>query len=276
MSYRDFHVHIEQGPYTLKWLKKFIEKAKERNIEEIGISEHIYRFVQAKNIWKGGPIRNEWHEKRATEDIEEYISLIEKAKKEGFPVKLGIEADYFPENEEIIREFIKDYPFDFVIGSVHWLSEFGFDNPERIKDWEGRDIDKVYEEYYITLISAVKSGIFDFIAHPDLVKIFNYRSKADLSNIYGNLAEEIKSKNMCIEVSTAGLRKPVKEIYPSEDLMYYFSKFDIPVILNSDAHCPEDVGKDFEKAVKYIKSFGFDKLCYFENRKRMQYEIREE
>ncbi|MGB9813881.1 MAG: histidinol-phosphatase [Thermovenabulum sp.] len=273
MKLKDYHVHIEKGPYTLEWLKKFFDTAEKRNIGELGISEHLYRFHQAKALWRGGPIRNEWHEKRAVMDIDDYIELIERAKKEGYPVKLGVEADYFPENEDIIREFIKNYPFDYVIGSVHWLSEFGFDNPDRIFEWEGKDIDRVYEEYFETLIKAVKSGIFDFIAHPDLVKIFNYRAKSDLSSLYESLAREIKNMDLCVEISTAGLRKPVKEIYPSKELMNYFAKYYIPVILNSDAHCPEDVGKNFEEAVEFIKSFGYNKLCYFEERKRKEYEI---
>ncbi len=212
--------------------------------------------------------RGEWTKGEATESIEEYIRVVEKAKGLGLAVKLGIELDYIPEYEDDIRKFAKSYPFDYVLGSIHWLKDFGFDHPALIHQWEGLDVDKIYDKYFDTLLLAVKSGIFDVVAHPDVIKVFGHRARKDMSLRYDELAKAICDMDLCGEVSTAGLRKPVGEMYPSPMLMKYFQKYDIPIMVNSDAHIPEDVGRDFDKALNFIKSFGYMKICYFEKRVR--------
>ncbi|MDN5332527.1 MAG: histidinol-phosphatase family [Tepidanaerobacteraceae bacterium] len=269
----DYHVHLEQGPYTIEWVKRFLEEGKKRSLKEIGFSEHCYRFYQAKHLWWSRGPRGKWHEERATENIEEYISLVEDAKKQGFPVKLGIEVDYIPEWEDEIRHFVSFYPFDYVIGAVHWLGDFGFDNPDFMDEWERRDIYETYIEYFEVLTNAVSSSIFDIIAHIDVIKVFGHKTEEDLSPMYQKVARTMQKAGVCAEVSTAGLRKPVGEIYPSPDIVIQLKNYEIPVIINSDAHRPEDVGRDFDKALEYVKSFGFKNLCCFEKRKRFFYKI---
>lgn len=273
MELRDYHVHLEQGPYIIEWVKKFLEEGKKRSVKEIGFSEHCYRFYQAKHLWRSDGPRGRWHEERATEDIEEYIKLVEDAKEQGFPVKLGIEVDYIPEWEDEIKYFVSFYPFDYVIGAVHWLGDFGFDNPNFMGEWESRDIYKTYIEYFEVLTNAVSSGIFDIIAHIDVIKVFGHKTERDLSPIYEKVAKAMQKSKVCAEVSTAGLRKPVGEIYPSPDIMIQLKNYEIPLIINSDAHRPEDVGRDFDKALEYVRSFGIKNLCYFEKRKRFFYKI---
>ena len=208
--------------------------------------------------------RGKWTSEEATENIEDYISVVEKAKAIGLPVKLGIELDYIPEYEDEIREFAKSYQFDYVLGSIHWLDDFGFDHPALIHEWDDKDVDKIYDEYFDTLQLAVKSGIFDVIAHPDVIKVFGHKARKDMSERYEELAKTLSKMNLCIEVSTAGLRKPVEEIYPASQLMEYFKKYNVSIMLNSDAHVPNDVGKDFNRALDFIKSFGYKELCYFD------------
>ena len=273
MDFCDFHVHLENGPFSLEWMQKFVEVGKKRNVVEIGFSEHGHRFKESVGLLASEGFRGEWTQKEATESIEDYIKAVEEAKKFGFPVKLGIELDYVPEYEKEILKFSKSYPFDFVIGSVHWLGDFGFDHPLLKSMWEKSDVNKTYDEYFSVLIMAVKSGIFDFIAHPDVIKVFGYRAAKDMAPVYEELAKTAKDANICMEVSTAGLRKPVGEIYPSPELMSFFKKYDIPIIINSDAHLPEDVGRDFDKAMEFVKSFGYNKLCYFDKRIRKTIDI---
>lgn len=273
MEFRDYHVHLEQGPYTIEWVKKFLEEGQKRTVVEIGFSEHCYRFYQAKHLWRSEGPRGRWHEERATEDIEEYIKIVEDAKRLGFPVKLGVEVDYIPEWEDEIRYFVSFYPFDYVIGSVHWLGDFGFDNPDFLGEWESRDIYKTHVEYFEVLTEAVLSGIFDLIAHLDVIKVFGHKADGDLSQVYERLAKAMKKAKVCAEVSTAGFRKPVGEIYPSPEIMAYLKKYEIPVIVDSDAHRPEDVGRDFDKALEYVRSHGYEFLCYFDKRKRFSYKI---
>ncbi|WP_422446953.1 histidinol-phosphatase HisJ family protein [Thermoanaerobacterium sp. DL9XJH110] len=269
MQYRDYHVHLERGPYTVEWMKRFLDEGRKKGVIEIGFSEHGHRFVQAGDIYRSSGYRGRWAASEATEDIEEYIDIVEKAKSLGFPVKLGIEMDYIPEYEEEIREFVNRYPFDYVLGAVHWLGDFGFDNPDLFDEWERRDVDRTYEEYFDVLLKAVRSGIFDCIAHPDVIKVFGHRARRDMGGIYAEVARALKEKDICAEVSTAGLRKPAGELYPSPLMMEYFKEYDVQLLINSDAHEPEDVGRDFDKALEFLKGYGYDRLFYFHRRKKM-------
>ncbi|ADL08299.1 histidinol-phosphatase [Thermosediminibacter oceani] len=273
MELRDYHVHLERGPYTIEWMKRFLEEGAKRCVKEVGFSEHCYRFIQAKHLWRSSGSRGKWHEERATEDIEWYIDVVEKAKSEGLPVKLGIEVDYIPEWEGEIRDFVLKYPFDYVIGSVHWLGDFGFDNPDYIREWEIRDVYETHKEYFGVLVKAIESDIFDIIAHIDVIKVFGHVTVKDLTPVYEKVAAAMRRADVCAEISTAGIRKPVGEIYPSPAIMSHLKKYEIPVMINSDAHRPEDVGRDFGRALEYVKSYGFNRLCYFEKRKRLQYKI---
>jgi len=273
MNFYDFHVHLENGPYTVEWLRKFFDEGKKRGVAEIGFSEHGHRFKESVDLLASKGFRGRWTSSEATESIEDYIALIERAKKLGFPVKLGIELDFVPEYEEEIRKFANTYPFDYVLGSVHWLGDFGFDHPALIHEWDEKDVDEIYGEYFNTLLTAVKSGIFDAIAHPDVIKVFGHRARQDMGKYYDELARAITEMDICVEVSTAGLRKPVGELYPSPELMLYFKKHEVPIMINSDAHVPEDVGRDFDKALNFVKAFGYDSLCYFESRIRKRVNI---
>jgi len=273
MKFYDFHVHLEEGPYTIEWIRRFIEIGEKRGVIEFGFSEHGHRFKESVGFLASDGFRGRWTRGEATESIEDYIEVVEKAKKLGLPVKLGIELDYIPEYEEVIRKFAKSYPFDYVLGSVHWLKDFGFDHPALIHEWDEKNVDEIYDKYFDTLQLAVKSGIFDAIAHPDVIKVFGYKARKDMSQRYDELAKVIREMDICVEVSTAGLRKPVRELYPSSQMMEYFKKYNVPIMINSDAHVPEDVGRDFDKALKFIKGFGYDKICYFDKRVRKSINI---
>ncbi|MGF7430205.1 histidinol-phosphatase [Thermoanaerobacterium thermosaccharolyticum] len=269
----DYHVHIERGPYAIDWLKKFVDTALDKGLTEIGISEHGYRFDKGYAAFGSDGFRGEWIKKYTGQDIDEYISLIVEAKSMGLPVKLGIEADYIPGKEKELMDFLKPYPWDYVIGSIHWIGDWGIDLDECLDMWESCDVDSVYLEYFNMIEKMAETGLFDFIGHIDLVKIFKYRPTTSL---YDKIEENIKNiakTGIAVEVSTAGFRKPVGEIYPSKEIMSMIKKYNIPILVNSDAHTPEDVARDFDKAYEYVKSFGIDTLNYFDKRKRIPYKI---
>jgi len=271
MKFRDYHVHLEEGPFSIDWIEKFLDEGSKKGVTEIGFSEHGHRFKEALSLTASDGFRGEWVKTQATESIEEYIEVIERAKSKGFPVKLGLELDYIPEYEDDIRAFARFYPFDYVLGGIHWLGDFGFDHPDLIDEWKTKDVDKVYDEYFDTLLSAVESGIYDCMAHPDVIKVFGHRPKEDVSIRYEQVSKSISRMGICAEVSTAGLRKPVMELYPSCAFMESLKKYNIPIMINSDAHIPEDVGRDFETAQEFVKRFGYDRLCYFTDRRRLIY-----
>lgn len=269
----DYHVHIERGPYSIDWLKKFVDNALNKGLSEIGISEHGYRFDEGYDAFGSDGFRGKWVKEYSGQDINEYVSLICEAKSMGLPVKLGIEADYIPGREKELEDFLKPYPWDYVIGSIHWIGDWGIDLDDCLDVWKTCDVDSVYLEYFSMIEKMAQTGLFDFIGHIDLVKIFGYRpTPMVFDKIEKNIAEIAKT-GIALEVSTAGWRKPVGEIYPSREIMAMIKKYDIPIVVNSDAHTPEDVARDFDKAYEYVKSYGIDTLHYFEGRKRIPYKI---
>lgn len=263
----DYHIHLETGPYTIEWVEQYLLTAKSRGITDIGFSEHGYRFRQSKPI-----LYNPWIASHQTEDIEQYVTLVLEAKKMGLPVKLGLELDYIPGKEQEIEDFLKPFPWDYIIGSVHWIDSWGFDIDEMKSQWSNTSIIDVYKLYYERVEQLVQSQLFDILGHIDVIKVFGHRPgeeyKDILEDIYSNLINVIKKSGITIEMSTAGLRKPVKELYPDPVIMELLANNDIPMIINSDAHRPQDVGVDFDIGIDYLKKYGITHISTFQNRKK--------
>ncbi len=256
----DYHTHTERGPYTVAWLDRFLAMARERNIEEYGVSEHAYRFRQAGHL-----LDNPWTRERRTEDLDEYFRMIEEARRQGRRVKFGIELDYIPGKEEELSRFIQSYPFDYVIGSIHWLGNFGFDLLEMKDQWNGRDVRTTYDEYFSILMQMVESGLFDFVGHADVIKVFGHEpdDAVFLGEWYDRLADTFSRRQAVVEVSTAGLRKPVGTLYPALGLLQACHRRGVPIVINSDAHRPEDVGAGYDQALALVKSVGYRELTVF-------------
>ncbi|WP_301553496.1 histidinol-phosphatase [Desulfuribacillus stibiiarsenatis] len=259
----DYHVHIEQGKYDLEWLRKFVNKAKEQGIDDLGISEHAYRFKETKDI-----LFNPWVEKRQTESIEEYLHLLFSAREQGMPIKIGIEMDYIPGKEDVTKLFLDQYQWDYVIGSIHWIDQWGFDLSEMKEEWNKRDVTEVYITYFQNLKKMVDSKLFDIVGHFDVIKIFGHvpEMREELLVVIDDVIQSIKQNNMVVEVSTAGFRKPVKEIYPKPQWLEKFFANEIPICLCSDAHAPNDVGSGYSDALQIISEIGYKQLAVFEQR----------
>ncbi|MTI81564.1 MAG: histidinol-phosphatase [Firmicutes bacterium] len=262
----DYHIHVERGPYTVEWLREFKKQAEKVGIEEWGISEHAYRFVETSHIFM-----NNWVKERQTETMKDYLAMIGDAREQGMKVKFGIEMDYFPGKEEEISRFISEYPFDYVIGSVHWIDQWGFDLDEMKEEWDKRKVEDVWVEYFNRIVSLAESRLFDIAGHIDLAKIFKYIPTDDnfLLEQYQRVAKVLADNELTIEISTAGLRKPVGEIYPQPTLLKKCCQHGVPIVINSDAHCPEDVGADYRQAVELARSVGYSEVQVFNHRKRI-------
>lgn len=256
----DYHTHTERGPYTVAWLERFLSTASERGISEYGVSEHGYRFKQTGHL-----LDNPWTRERRTEDLDEYANMIMQARAVGHQVKFGLELDYIPGVEDQIAEFIKQYPFDYVIGSVHWLGDFGFDLAEMRAKWLKRDLKQTYDEYFNIVSKMVETELFDFIGHPDVIKVFGDEpdDALFLNEWYARLAELFEQHKTVIEISTAGLRKPVGKLYPAPDFLAACAQRHVPIVINSDAHRPEDVGMDYDQAIAFARSAGYESLVTF-------------
>ncbi len=258
----DYHIHLERGPFSEEWFKKFWEKAKENGIEEIGISEHGHRFEEFKPIYKDLPRASSW----CDSNLEEYITFLSNLRKK-YPIKIGVEMDYLPDKEDEIKRLLLKYNiFDYVIGSIHWLNHgFGFDIDPNDPKWE-KESESIFLDYFERLELAIKSELFDIIGHIDLVKLWGHKLPKNIIEIYKNLAKIIKDRNISIEINTSGLRRPVNEIYPSPTFLEILAPFNIPLTFGSDAHNPEDVGNKVREFYKVVKNLGFERISIFSRR----------
>ena len=261
----DYHNHLEKGTLSFEYLLKFIKQAEAKGIQEFGISEHAYHFQETKSI-----LSNAWVDARRYYTMVDYTSLFSEAREKGYDVKMSIEMDYTPGKHEEMARFIEQYDFDYVIGSVHWNGEFGLDLAEFRKEWEKRDIKKIYKEYYDQIVTLAESNLFDIVGHMDLVKIFGYipENKQFLMDQYERATDALANSKTCVELSTAGLRKPVGEMYPNPTLLKMCFNKGIPLVLSSDAHEPDHVGFAYDQAVNVAKQAGYSSVATFNKGKK--------
>src|SRR5712691_12844972 len=238
----------------------FVEAAGAAGVDEIGFTEHGYYFKQLRSLWSV-PYMTE----RCVYEIEPYVEAVVAARGRGLPVKLGLEVDYVPGCEEETRELLAPYPWDYLLGSLHYIGGLGVDAEPRLVDAVG--VEEAWRVYFETLAAAARSGLFDSLSHPDLVKIFGERAE---SFDYGAIVGAIARSGVAVEVSTAGLEKPVNELYPHPDFLAACRKRSVPVTLGSDAHFPELVGRDFDRARELLRSAGYETVTVFEQRRARQ------
>jgi histidinol-phosphatase (PHP family) len=271
----DYHMHLERGPWTLAWLDKFVEVARARGLTEIGFSEHPHRFRECRAMYPPRGAIAPWVDEVCTESLDSYLRLIEDARRAELPVKLGLEWDFIPGYEADVERMLRAYPWDYAIGSVHWLPPekeggmwWGFDTSQQAGEWDTRDVLHVYERYFRLVAAAAETGFFDVIGHADVIKVFGHRPAADISHLYASAAAAFARAGVCAEINTAGLRKPVGEIYPARPFLDACRRAGVPTLINSDAHAPEDVGRDFDRAAALAREIGYVDVATFGARQR--------
>lgn len=262
----DYHVHMaETGEFTTDYLKKYMEKAQQEGIEELGISEHAYFFQETKNI-----LSNPWVDNRRTLQFKDYQALFDQARDAGLQVKMGIEMDYTPGKEKEMETFLDAHPFDYAIGSVHWIGDWGIDLEIYRDEYEKRDIKEVYRQYFDQIITLAESQLFNFVGHIDLIKIFSYKpdDQEFVEEQYDRAVKALAASGTCIEISTAGLRKPVGEIYPDPILLQKCHDAGVGIVLNSDAHAPKHVGYAYDQSLELARSAGYEQIQTFTKREK--------
>ncbi len=265
----DYHLHLRpddlgataEEHFTEENVDRYLAAAEEHGIAELGVSEHIHRFTQALDVWRH-PF---WYE-QAVDDLDAYCEFVATT-----PLKLGIEADFIPGAEDRIANLLEARSFDYVVGSVHFIGDVAVDH-EGFDAWQSNgDPDAVWRRYFETLAEAARSGLYDILAHPDLVKVWGSGRpvpEGDLRFFYEPAVEAIAESGIAVEVSTAGLRKPVGEIYPSPALAEMCVEAGAEFCLSSDAHTPDQVGFAYERAVEFLSDLGVERICVFEGRER--------
>jgi histidinol-phosphatase (PHP family) len=272
----DYHVHLraddpEATPFARSFTPenaaRYREVATQRGIAELGVSEHVYRFTAALDVWQH-PL---WVES-ARDDVDAYCAFV----REQTDLRLGIEADFIPGREDHMRALLHAREFDYVVGSIHFLADGALDY-DRFDVWNsGRSVDHVWRTYFTWLGEAAASGMFDILAHPDLVKYWGAQRPQpdrDPRHYYELAMEQIADSAIAIEVSTAGLRKPVGEIYPAPDFLEMVIDAGNPIALSSDAHAPDDLGYGYDAALELLAELGVTQLAVFEGRRRTLVDI---
>lgn len=249
----DLHNHTTRCNHAEGTVDEYVQRAIELGIDIYGFSEHAPMDFDPKY-------------RLAIEEIQAYTTDILRAKetyKNDIQILLGYEVDWLQGH---MREDILAADVDYLIGSVHFIDKWSFDNPEFIGGWKDKDIDEIWKAYFEATEAMAKSGKFDIVGHLDLIKVFKFMPKQDVRVLAKNVLQAIKKSNMVMEVNTAGLRKPVEEIYPSRALLEEAYALDIPITFSSDAHAIEHIGAGYDSATALAKDVGYTQAVTFQGR----------
>lgn len=264
----DYHMHLratdESILHTADAVEPYVETARARGVDEIGFTEHVYYFRQTASLW-----HVPYHVDRCAYDLDEYVDAVVEAKRRGLPVKLGLEVDFEPGRVEETREILAPYPWDYLLGSIHFVDGLGIDARPSLIEEAGEDA--AWQRYFGRLSELARSGLVDVLSHPDLVKWFGIRPKQmRTAACHAELVDALGGTGVALEVSAAGLHKPVADVYPDADLLEAAHPRGVPITLASDAHVPAHVGRDLDRAVERAREGGYETVTVFEGRTARQ------
>jgi histidinol-phosphatase (PHP family) len=286
----DYHLHLwshaeRDRPVVLEELAAFVERAAAQGVREIALTEHFYRFRQARSAVAGffrrypdSPVRaamERYWEENSQADLDAYVECVLEAKREGLAVVLGLEVDYYEGAMDRVGELLAGYPFDVLLGSVHWVDAWAFDHlsdPVMMAEWERVGVEPAWEAYTRSLEELAATRAVDVLAHPDLIKVAGHRPSVP-AEYEARMAEAAAASGLAAEVSSAGLRKPVGELYPSPSLLARFVAAGVPLTTASDSHGLGDVADRAPLIRQTLKAAGVQELAGFRARRRVQHAL---
>jgi histidinol-phosphatase (PHP family) len=265
ISLCDTHTHTARCGHAGGRDEEYIERAIAQGLAAIAITDHgpFYWLPAAQH----DPTLA-----MAPDELPRYVEAVLALKERFRPrieVLLGLEADYVAGREEALATLLEGYPFDVVLGSVHWLDGWWVDAPSslpRYRRGQG-EVDHIWEEYTTALIGAARSGLFDVLSHLDLPKKFGFRPTRPFGGRQREVVEAVASSGCAVELSSAGRRKPVGEVYPSPELLVDLVAAGVPLVLSSDAHAPAEVGWGFDQLVATARAAGVSATMLFRRRR---------
>jgi histidinol-phosphatase (PHP family) len=266
----DYHVHLRTDDlenasaqfFTAANAERYREVATDRGIAELGVAEHIYRFSAAMEIWQ-----HPFWRQYATDDLDDYCGFV----REETDLRLGIEMDFVPGSEDRIANVLDGRDWDYVVGSVHFLRDHSLDTEDYSIWGAGESADRIWRRYFDTIAESALSGLYDIIGHPDLVKVWGSAAPVpdrDPRYFYEPAVEAFAEAGVAVELSTAGWRKPVGEQYPAVPFLEMLVDAGCPLALSSDAHEPDQLGFEYERAVELLETLGVGEIAVFEGRQR--------
>ncbi|MFZ5592260.1 MAG: histidinol-phosphatase HisJ family protein [Bacillota bacterium] len=259
----DLHLHTDRCGHARGTMQQYIARARELGLIAIGFADHIPMY------WLP-PGQRDPELAMPQEQFGDYVRevLDWRDKCPDIGIYLGVEADFQVGYEDVLTGLIKTHPLDYVLGSIHFIDGWGFDNPALRDEYARHDPDELYESYFALVEQAVASGLFDSMAHVDLLKKFAFWPRRPLTHLYQRLAGLMAQADVCVELNTAGLRVPANEMYPAVELLRACFQHCVPVTLGSDAHAPEQVGWEFGRAINLLREVGYGEITYFVGRRR--------
>lgn len=258
----DYHLHTSRCCHAAGTIEEYLAEAEKKELCEIGFADHfplgLLNYSPRVQVTMN------------PEELADYIRQVEELKKKSamVTVKTGIEVDYLPGTEKKLGSLLKEYNFDYVTGSIHFLGDWDFTHPVYADDYKNRDLGKLYRSYFELVWDLCRSGLFDIIGHIDVVKKFGYRPAEDLEPYWIKTAQILKETGTCFELNTAGRDAPVGEFYPDRRFLEICFAEGAAVTLGSDAHGAEQVGRYFPEALQLLESVGYRELAVFNRRNR--------
>jgi histidinol-phosphatase (PHP family) len=286
----DYHVHLhDHGPYNgigpppgeypTGHIEAYVESALRNGLAEVGFTEHLYRCVESAPVlgafWSDEPRGDLAAETEAMVEVdrslslESYVEAVLAARDRGLPVKLGLEVDFFPDTFDAVMELLAPYPWDFLVGAIHWVGGWSIDYPVSAYEFARRGVRQAYEDYFDLKRQLAASGMVDVLAHVDVVKMFGDVLPEPPLDLYTGVVAAAASTGTAVEVSSAGLHKPIGEIYPAPLFLEMFCEAGVPITLASDAHVPEDCGRDATTLIELATAAGYRERLVFEQRRRI-------
>lgn len=279
----DAHLHLvphaDAAPVvpdlSLAHIEQFVEAASRRGVDELCFTEHYYRCVEAApflgDFWRGDSAEAvamtlDMLAVDRTLSLDAYVEAVASARAGGMPVRLGLELDVFPGSIDRVAAHVDGYPFDFVIGSVHWLGGLVLDGPGSPALIEARGLRRTWEEYTEVVEHVAGSGSVDAIGHIDLLKRYGLRLPEEPLDLYERMVAALASGGVALEVNSSGLRYPVAELYPAPTLLAMAHDAGVPITLGSDGHTPDQAGLGLDEAVAAARAAGYESFLRFERR----------
>jgi histidinol-phosphatase (PHP family) len=279
----DYHLHLwphgqrDTAP-TLDQVAAYCERAEAHGVTEIALTEHLFRFREAdallRGFWDDEPVAalrasmGRYWDEHAHAELDAYVECALAAKAAGLPVVLGLEVDYYRGRMEDVATLLAGYPFDVLLGSVHWIGTWRFDDlddPASMEEWSVRSVDDAWSDYVTAVEELAASGTCDVLAHPDLIKVTGHRPVAP-EECWDRLVEATVSSGMAAELSSAGWRKPAAEAYPAPGLLAKFVAGGVPLTTASDAHRLSDVADRSSDLAGLLDALGVETLRAFSDR----------
>lgn len=278
----DYHLHLHphrQHPsdpipdgFPQELIERYCEAAEARGVAELGFTEHLYRFRESEqalgSFWEAdrgrGPALAALADFTANMveldrvfHLDQYVESVLTARQRGLPVLLGLEVDFIPGTEEAVAELLRPYPWDFLLGAVHWVGGWAIDTSECASEFERRGVEESWEQYFALVVEMIDSGLADVLAHVDLCKKYGYRPPREPIDLYGQVVEAAAGAGMAVEVSSQGLRNPACEVYPSPVFLGMFQQAGVPITLASDGHLVTEVAWGREEVVAAAREAGY-------------------